>query len=327
MSTRASVWGLGAAGYQRHSLHAENVAWVEKNCYVDLFIELLHAAQLEPLAMLPFTLATDFDGEQWTFYKPPHGDLRFLYGVDVQEMSVFKPLIEHALFQASNGRLILTEADAFWMPDTRGTDYRVKHTKTTIAVETLDLEAKRLGYFHNAGYYELEGEDFVKLFRLDAAPDPTYLPLFAELASFERVERLPLAALAEKSRALLGEWLKRRPASNPFPRFGAHLAEQLESLRARGLDYYHAFAFATIRQCGSGFELAAAHLRWLEAQLAIADYASAATELEAISTGCKALILKGARAVNSKKPVDFTAMFDELGGRWNSAMTILSHIA
>src|SRR3954463_1475303 len=123
----ASVWGLSTANYQRNALHAEGCAWVEKNCYVDVWIELLHASKLDPLAMLPFTLASDFDGEQWTFYKPPHTDLRALYGVDVQEMNVFKPLVEHLLFHASQGRLVMTEADAFWLPDTRGTDYRAQH--------------------------------------------------------------------------------------------------------------------------------------------------------------------------------------------------------
>ena len=51
-------------------------AWVEKNCYVDVWIELLHALGLEPLAMLAFTVAVDFEGDQWTFFKPSHDDLR-----------------------------------------------------------------------------------------------------------------------------------------------------------------------------------------------------------------------------------------------------------
>ena len=42
-----------------------------------------------------------------------------------------------------------------------GTDYKAQHTKSTIIVTDFDLEKRRLGYFHNAGYYELEGDDFV----------------------------------------------------------------------------------------------------------------------------------------------------------------------
>jgi hypothetical protein len=319
---RAGVWDLDPSEYERHALHQEGSAWVEKNCYVDLWIELLHAAGLEPEAALAFTVALDFDGEQWTFYKPPHVDLLTLYGVQVQEMSVFKPLLDHALFHASRGRLVLTEADAFWLPDTQATDYRKQHVKTTIAIDAIDLGAQRLRYFHNAGYYELSGEDFVQTFRLGQAPDPTYLPLFAELASFTRVKKLPTAELAQASRRLLATWLEQRPLVNPLHGFASHFIDQVPRLKAQGLPAYHAFAFATIRQCGSGFELSAAYLRWLEARLSV-SYADAARHLEAISTSCKALILKGARAMVSNKPADFRPIFDEMADHWQAAMSLL----
>ena len=123
---------LDPARYQRHALHAEERDWVEKNCYIDIWIEVLHAHGLEPMAMLPFTVAVDFEGDQWTFFKPPHGELWDLYGVDVQEMTVWRPLLEHTVAQTAAGKLVSTEADAFFLPDTRGTDYRAQHTKTTI---------------------------------------------------------------------------------------------------------------------------------------------------------------------------------------------------
>ena len=41
------VPGLDAASYARHATHAETCAWPEKNCYVDLWIELVHALGLE----------------------------------------------------------------------------------------------------------------------------------------------------------------------------------------------------------------------------------------------------------------------------------------
>ncbi|MGO8256663.1 DUF1839 family protein, partial [Rhizobium ruizarguesonis] len=52
------------------------------------------------------------------------------------------------------------EMDSFYMPDTRGTAYRQEHGKTTVAINRLDVAAKRVDYFHNAGYFRLEGEDF-----------------------------------------------------------------------------------------------------------------------------------------------------------------------
>jgi len=320
--SRTSVWGLDAANYTRHALHSESSAWVEKNCYVDVWLEVLHAAKLEPTAMLAFTLASDFDGDQWTFYKPPHVDLNVLYGVGVQELNVWKPILEHALFHTAQGRLVFTEADAFWLPDTQGTDYRSQHTKSTIVIESIDVEQKKLGYFHNAGYFQAEGEDFVKLFRLDAAPDPTFMPLFAELVKVDRIERLPDAELARRSRTQLVDWLGRRPKQNPIRRFGEHFASELENIRARGIGFYHAFAFATTRQCGSGFDLTAHYLRWLE-RIAPKGYEPAAAAFEEISNSSKAMILKGARAASSKKPVDFTPAFEEMAAHWDRAMAVL----
>src|SRR5581483_3831972 len=177
----AAIKGLDASTYTRDVLHAESCAWVEKNCYVDIWIEVVHALGLETRAMLPFVAAIDFEGDQWTFFKPPHGELRELYGIDVQELNVWRPLLEHAQEYLCAGKLISTEADAFWLPDTSGTDYRRQHTKSTIVLNDLDLPNRRLGYFHNAGYYQLEGEDFARTFRLDLPPDPTFMPLFAEV--------------------------------------------------------------------------------------------------------------------------------------------------
>src|SRR5258708_5300338 len=177
---------LDATQYSRHALHAEERMWVEKNCYVDIWIEVLHALGLEPTAVMPFVVALDFEGDQWTFFKPPHDELRDLYGVDVQELNVWRPLVEHAQAHVAAGKLISTEADAFWLPDTAGTDYQRQHTKTTIVIQDFDLEKQRMGYFHNAGYYALEGEGFRQLFRVGAPAEPTFMPLFAESIRSER---------------------------------------------------------------------------------------------------------------------------------------------
>ncbi len=319
--SRVSVFGLEPATYTRHALHGEGNQWVEKNCYIDVWIEALHAAGLEPLALMPFTLASDFDGDQWTFYKPPHGEIQELYGVSVQELNVYKPILEHSLYHAARGRLVFTEADAFFMPDTQGTDYHTHHTKSTIAIESIDVERRELRYFHNAGYYELSGDDFVQLFRLEAAPDPTFLPLFAELAKFDRVERLPRAELAARSERLLSTWFSRRPTQNPLERHGEQFPRDIEELRTKGIDAYHAYAFASIRQCGSNFELLAAHLRWLGG-----PYEAAAAHFDAISLGSKAMILKGARAVSSKKPFDFSETFRELARSWEQGIASLGEL-
>jgi len=310
---------LDPTTYGRHRLHTEGCVWVEKNCYVDIWIEVIHALGLEPRAVLPFTAAIDFEGDQWTFFKPPHDELRELYGIDVQEMNVWRPLIEHALEHLGAGRLISTEADAFWLPDTSGTDYRRQHTKSTIVLNDLDLEKRRLGYFHNAGYYSLEGEDFARTFRLDTPPDPTFMPLFAELVRIDALVRRPASELLALSRSLWRRHLKRRPASNPVRRFQARFERDLPGIQERGLAYYHAWAFGTIRQLGAAFELAAANLEWLTAE-GVAGLAPATLAFEQLSAANKTLILKGARATNSRRPLDGAALFEEMAGAWERGM-------
>src|ERR1051326_6967926 len=128
--TRAAVGELDPAQYTPHSLHGEQRIWVESNCYVDLWIEVLHWLGLEPTSCFAFALEADFEGDQWTFFKPPLADLRFLYGIDVQELNVWRPLGDHFREQLSLGRLVVAEADAYYLPDTAGTTYRTEHGKT-----------------------------------------------------------------------------------------------------------------------------------------------------------------------------------------------------
>jgi len=313
---------LDANNYSRSVLHAESCTWLEKNCYVDIWIEVLHALGVEPRAVLPFTVAIDFEGDQWTFFKPPHDELRELYGVDVQELNVWRPLIEHAVEHLSAGRLISTEADAFWLPDTSGTDYRRTHTKSTIVLADLDVAARRLGYFHNAGYFMLEGEDFARTFRLDMPHDPTFMPLFAETVRFERLKRLPDAQLLGLSRELWRKHLLRVPATNPIRRFQQRFECELGLMHERGLAHYHAWAFATTRQLGAAFELAASNLRWMQT-LGMKGIDESIAAFDLVAANSKSFILKGARAVNSKRAFDGAVMFDELSLAWERGLTSL----
>ncbi|HSN21129.1 MAG TPA: DUF1839 family protein, partial [Usitatibacter sp.] len=149
-SRRLQVAPLDPSTYRRHALHGEERIWPETNCYTDLLIELAHGLGFEPLAMLAFTLAVDFEGDQWTFFKPPAADLHELYGFDLQELSVWRPLVEHVAEQVHAGRPVLVELDSWFLPDTAGTAYRLAHVKTTVGVNEIDIGARRLGYFHNA---------------------------------------------------------------------------------------------------------------------------------------------------------------------------------
>ena len=306
-------------------LHSEERAWVEKNCYIDIWIEVIHALGSNPLAIMPFTATIDFEDDQWTFFKPPHDELRDLYGIEVQELNVWRPLLEHATEHLTAGRLISTEADAFWLPDTAGTDYRRQHTKTTIVLTELDLGNRRLGYFHSAGYFTLEGEDFVKTFRLDADPDPEFMPLFAESVRIDRVVRRPEPDLVTMSLELWRRHLRRVPTTNPIERFAIRFERDLPDMHQRGLEFYHAWAFATTRQLGAAFELAALNLRWLR-ENGISGLDEAIVAFESISTSNKTFILKGARAINARRHFDGASMFSEQSQNWRRGMESLTFL-
>lgn len=321
-SRACALPGFTVAGHVRHSLHGEAAVWQEKNCYADLWIELIHALGADPHAAMACVFAIDFEDDQWTFFKPSHAELWDLYGIDVQELTVWRPMAEHAVEHLSAGKLLSIEVDAFWLPDTAGTDYQTKHSKTTIALVDIDLDTRRLAYFHNAGCFELAGEDFRGLFHLDEAPDPARLPLFGELVRINRLRERPVGELRRQAEALLRHQVARRPDTNPVQRFALRFEQDLPLLRACGLDHYHAWAFGTIRQLGSAFELAARMLDWLDGSDG-QRFTQATVAFDSISATCKALILKTARAVSSGKPFDVPATCAPMIAAWADGMAAL----
>jgi hypothetical protein len=318
----AAIQAVEPGSYVSHELHKSGRLWSESNCYIDVWIELLHFLQCEPLASLPFVLGVDWEGDQFTFLKPPGLDFVQLYGVDVRELNVYRPLLDHAVEHLGAGRLILTEADAFYLPDTRGMDYRSQHTKTTIAIQAIDVRQRKLGYFHNSGYHTLTGDDFVAIFRLEAEVDPLFMPLFAELVRTAGVVRLPPDLLVQRSVSLLKEHLARRPRENPGSRFAGTVAADLERLQREGLGAYHLYAFATLRQLGSAFELADRYLGWLSSN-GESGLEACARGFRAISETSKSLLLKMARAVTSKKDADLRPMLADIERDWESSMNLL----
>lgn len=315
-----SLLALDASNYRRHALHAGERAWPETNCYVDLWIEALHAYGLEPLAGLAFTVATDFEADQWQFFKPPLSDLHTLYGVEVLELNIWRDLLDHVSVQLQRGRLVLVEVDAFYLPDTAGVSYRSAHTKTTIGIETLSREDKQLGYFHNAGYFALAGDDFDGLFgALSAAP----LVPYTEFGAIDAARALRGAPLSSASRLLLQRHIARMPADNPITRLWASFERELAWLREQPPTAFHAYAFATLRQCGACYELAASYLRWLSEQ-GTHDLVPAIEAYDALASQAKLLQFKTARAVVLQKPVEFGPMFEAMERAWSNAQRSLA---
>jgi uncharacterized protein DUF1839 len=314
------VWRLDPATRERHPLHRDDRSWPESNCYVDLWIELLHTAGLEPLAALPFTFAVDIEGDQWTFFKFPPADLYALYGVDVIELNIWRPLLAHVEEQLALGRPSIVEVDAFYLPDTLGTCHHTEHVKTSIAVQSLDAAARRLGYFHNAGYYELEGTDFTGVFRLEEhLADSPHLPPYVEVVKLAARPPVAGSSLVAASLDLLGRHLARRPQTNPFRRYAAQFPTDLESLAGEPLTRFHGYAFATFRQCGAAFELGGAYLRWLQAH-GESGLDQIAAGCDVIATTAKMLQLKTARFVSANRSFDSTTMLDTMAGAWDETM-------
>jgi hypothetical protein len=97
-------------------------------------------------------------------------------------------------------------------------------------------------------------------------------------------------------------------------------------MQTAGLAHYHAWAFATTRQLGAAMELLSAHLRWLGLVAGSASADEAAGHFFRVSESAKAFVLKAARAVNARKPLDAAAMFDDMALGWERGMTTLSSL-
>lgn len=320
----ASVLGLAERGpYTSHALHSDDRTWPETNCYVDLWIEVLHAQGLEPTAGLAFTLELDFEGDQYTFFKFSLDEIRALFGIEVQELNVWRPLAAQAVEQVSLGRLFMPEVDSFYLPDTAGVTYQIAHGKSSIAIDAIDLERRELRYFHNRGYHMLSGADFAGVFRLDEhAPAAGVLPPYAEIAKVDRAENVRPDELARRAVALTRTHLARRPAKNPIAQQRAQIARDLEWLKQEPLETFHLYAFATVRQAGACFALTASYLRWLEAHGEL-GLEPAATAFDTISTTAKTVQFKLARVANLKRDVDVTPLLETMERAWDEGMSRL----
>lgn len=314
----AQAFGLDAANYAAHDLHRSERIWPETNCYVDLWIELLHSLGLDPVACMAFTLAMDFEGDQWTFFKPPPGDIHALYGIDVQELAIWRPLHIQLAEQVQRGRVPLVEVDAFHLPDTVGVSYGIEHIKTTVGVQAIDLEERELGYFHSAGYFVLRGADFDAIFHNSG----TGLAPYTEIAKLDRVVRRSKAELAEIARKQARDYIARVPQANPVTSYRERYANDVQWLVGEDMSMFYKYAFATLRQCGACAEMASTFLAWLSE---CGDEPShAATDFTAIAAAAKAMQFKIARMMATGKTADVAPLLAQMETGWDRATSELA---
>ncbi|MCM2294729.1 DUF1839 family protein [Allorhizobium sp. BGMRC 0089] len=313
------LFPLDPAGYQPHALHSAERMWPQTNCYVDLWIEILNALGTEPRAMLGFTVTQDFEGDQFTFFKVPLEDLEALYDIRVTELAIFDDVAAHVCTQLQRGRLCLVEMDSFYMPDTRGVGYRQEHGKTTVGINRLDRANRSMDYFHNDGFFRVEGDDFDGLFQNKAADDALPFLPYTEFVKFPKT--LPDETHIRKTaEALLQRHLARRPQANPLAAFAAVFAEQVRAIAERPFGFFHKYAFNTVRQFGANFELLASHLDWLDANRYTAEKEAALK----IAEVAKSLQFQLARAVTRKKFEPLATALDPAIAAWDSLMDRLN---
>ncbi len=320
-STMIGLMGLDPVAYVPSALHRAGRIYPETNCYVDIWIELLHAFGVDPASAMAFTCTVDFEGDQWTFIKPPPDELRRLYGIDVHEMQLYRPVVAHLVEQLALGRTLIIEADSFYLPDTAATSYRRSHVKSSIAVEAIDPGRERLRYFHGLGYYEVSGEDYRGLLRLGGTYSEYGLPPYVELVRFDAGPRLDGHDLRRAAHEMLQANLARRPKRNPWLAYAERLTQDLPALLAGSADDYHAYAFATVRQCGAAFELTESFLEWIDDP---SPHAAAARQsFGQQAAGAKTLLFKLAR----RRLFDPAPEIKQLAQDWDTGMAALEYMS
>lgn len=314
-----SILPLSADTYRVHPIHATDRIWTETNCYVDVWIEILHALNVDPLAAAAFSLSTDFEGDQWTFFKYPPEDLRRAYGIDVHEMNPWRGVLEHVTEQLRLGRFLTMEADSFYLPDTAGVSYQIASVKSTIVPNMVDVDMRRLGYFHNAGYFELEGADFDGVFRVGEGTASAALPPYVEIIRLERMTQRSEAETTEIALGLLADHMGQRPRDNPVSRMAERVAIDVAWLQQSSFETFHLWAFGTLRQCGASSEMAAAFCRWLaERTGGCRDLTEAAEHWASLAESAKSLQFVLARVARGRN-ADFGPTLESMANDWEMA--------
>lgn len=295
---------LEAARYTQHPLHSGDRVWQETNCYVDIWIEIVAHLGLDPQPAGVCAFSADCLPGQWSFLKYQPDDLRRLYGIEVGEFNLWKPIEEHVVEHMAAGNLVTLESDSWFLPDTEGVAYGRDHVKSTIVPTRLDPAAREMTYFHNSSLYALSGDDYDGALGKEGTISCTPQP-YVELVRLDRV--LPTEGLAARTVELARDHLARRPADNPVARFADQIRAIAPTLPERGFDWYHKFSFSYTRQLGLTAQLAADACRWL-AEHATAELdadrrdelATAATEFDVVSQEMKNLQFALARVTGGR---------------------------
>ncbi|SDD36501.1 protein of unknown function [Cupriavidus sp. YR651] len=307
-----------------HALHGGNPVWSHTNRHIDLWVELLHGWELEPIAALPFTVTQDFSGDQFTSSNIPAGDMECLYGIVRDELSTYDRLESHVAAQTSCGNVVILEVDNFQLPQA-GKAYRRQHARSSIAIDVLVPEATAVGYYHHDGYHTASGEDYEAIFRMpgdDAISRGAAFFPQAEVVR-RRFTAQADAALVRASLGLLRAHLVRRPRENPICAFRTAFPDHLDQLMARGEPNFQAYAANVLRQLGANFELLGRYVRWLVMQGQVLPD-TVAEACYTMASEAMVMQFRLMRAVISHKPDPCQDCLDQLEAAYKDTVPALA---
>mgnify|MGYP002382160985 CR=1 FL=1 len=307
---------IGPNDHQHHFTHSPDRIWTETNCYLDLWIELLHALGFDPVPMLMGLLNADFEVDHWRFAKPSPESLMQLYGIEVFEAPIWRDLPDHLRAYYASGRCLASvEVDAYYLPDTGSSAYRSVHTKTTIVPLWFDEDEERVCYFHNGGLFEADGDDVRGLWDYGGFRMSGGLAPYVELIRVHDREPLTDEVIRQRVAVMARAAVRRLPARNPVAALAERVLADVDWLRTCEPEVFHQYAFATLRLCGSWAELVAAALRWTE--LAGAGERAAAA-LEELAVGAKSAQFTLARAARGRT-TDVAGPLAAMAAAWDIA--------
>ncbi len=249
----------------RHALHHGKLVWIETNCYVDLWIELLHHFGCDPHAALNFTVTQAFEGDQFTFPKFSLDDISRLYGLQTQELAIYDSLEGHVVEQTKRGQVVVVEVDSFYLPDTRvphiGRCIRRRRSRSLRSIRRQSTLRTSTTPASSSCRAKTTTASSVVCCPISRA---TCRRSFLMWNSSSARPPLEGEALTQRSVDLLRLRLIDRPAANPISQWRAEFPEHLRALLEHDISYYHLYTFNVIRQLGFNFELLSKYLAWLD---------------------------------------------------------------
>ena len=111
--------------------------------------------------------------------------------------------------------------------------------------------------------------------------------------------------------------LGRLPDVNPFEKFKPRFESDLQWLANEPIETFHQYSFATLRQFGACYELAATYLRWLHGR-SVWGLERAIEQFDGLSSGAKSMQFQLARAMARKRTLDLSPI-DQMAAMWRTA--------